>query len=149
MRCGAFSLAGAPEWDAAIDGSRSAEPRVPSADEFDLRGLKGLPVEPPAQVARELDQFGSNNWAVAGSRTSHGAAMVANDMHLDFRVPNIWYRARLVLKGDARSHGRDAARHAVHRRRQQSPHRLGLHEQLRCVRDRRPARAGAERSRSV
>lgn len=95
-----FLLAGAPEWDAAIDGSRSAEPRVPSADEFDLRGLKGLPVEPPAQVVRELDQLGSNNWAVAGSHTAHGAAMVANDMHLDFRVPNIWYRARLVLKGD-------------------------------------------------
>jgi penicillin amidase len=95
-----FLLAGAPEWDAAIDGSRSAEPRVPTADEFDLRGLKSLPIEPPAQVARELDRFGSNNWAVAGSHTSHGAAMVANDMHLDFRVPNIWYRARLVLKDE-------------------------------------------------
>ena len=94
-----FLLAGAPEWDAAIDGSRSAEPRVPSAEEFDLRGVQGLPAGRLRNVA-ELDQLGSNNWAVAGSHTSHGAAMVANDMHLDFRVPNIWYRARLVHRGD-------------------------------------------------
>ncbi|MGO9514665.1 MAG: penicillin acylase family protein [Steroidobacteraceae bacterium] len=93
-----FLEAGAPEWDAAIDGSRSAEPQVPSADEFDLRRLKGLPVQPPQEALRELDALGSNNWAVAGSRTAHGAALLANDMHLDFRVPNIWYRARLLQK---------------------------------------------------
>jgi penicillin G amidase len=91
-----FMEAGAPEWDAAIDGSRDAEPSVPDAAEFDLRSLKDLPVRPPAEVAKELDVEGSNNWAVAGSRTTNGAALLANDMHLDFRVPNIWYRARLV-----------------------------------------------------
>jgi len=92
----AFLEAGAPEWDAAIDGSRDAEPRLPDATEFDLRSVKGLSVRPPEKVARELDVVGSNNWAVAGSRTANGAALVANDMHLGFRVPNIWYRARLV-----------------------------------------------------
>ena len=91
-----FLDAGAPEWDSAIDGSRSAEPQLPRADEYDLRALPGLPVHPPADVARELGLAGSNNWAVAGSRTADGAALVANDMHLDFRVPNIWYRARLT-----------------------------------------------------
>lgn len=89
-----FLEAGAPEWDASVDGSRSEEPRIPDAAEVDLRALRNLPVMPPASVLRQL-ALGSNNWAVAGSRTANGAAIVANDMHLDFRVPNIWYRARL------------------------------------------------------
>lgn len=38
---------------------------------------------------------GSNSLAVAGALTG-GAALVANDMHLDLGVPNIWYRARLI-----------------------------------------------------
>jgi penicillin amidase len=38
---------------------------------------------------------GSNNWAVAGTLTTDGAPIVANDMHLAVRVPNTWYRASL------------------------------------------------------
>jgi penicillin G amidase len=38
---------------------------------------------------------GSNNWVVSGQLTPDGAPLVANDMHLDIRVPNIWYRAQL------------------------------------------------------
>ncbi|KYF78482.1 penicillin amidase, partial [Sorangium cellulosum] len=33
--------------------------------------------------------------AVAGSRTRDGRAILANDMHLDLGVPNVWYRAEL------------------------------------------------------
>ncbi len=98
-----FLEAGAPEWDAAIDATRSAEPRVPGAGEVDLRARKDLPAQPPPDVVGQLALRGSNNWAVAGSRTANGAALVANDMHLDFSVPNIWYRARLLQQatGDA------------------------------------------------
>jgi penicillin G amidase len=39
--------------------------------------------------------LGSNGWAVAGSKTADGRAIVANDMHLDLGVPNVWYRAQL------------------------------------------------------
>jgi penicillin amidase len=91
-----FMEADAPEWDAAVDGSQGAEPRVPLSSEADLRALKDLPVLPPDEVLKHLNLVGSNNWAVAGSRTNNGGAIIANDMHLDFRVPNIWYRARLV-----------------------------------------------------
>jgi penicillin G amidase len=91
-----FLEAGAPEWDAAIDGSRENEPRVPLAQEFNLREIGNLPAEPSDAVMRRLGLLGSNNWAVAGARTANGAAIIANDMHLGFRVPNIWYRARLV-----------------------------------------------------
>jgi penicillin amidase len=44
----------------------------------------------------EETPVGSNNWAVAGSRTADGHAILANDMHLGLGVPNIWYRASLV-----------------------------------------------------
>ncbi len=88
--------AGAPEWDAAIDATHSAEPRIPGAGEVDLRTRKDLPAKPPPDAVAELALLGSNNWAVAGSRTANGAALVANDTHLDFHVPNIWYRVRLV-----------------------------------------------------
>jgi len=43
----------------------------------------------------EWQVLGSNNFAVGGTLTRNGAAMVANDMHLNLRVPNIWFRARL------------------------------------------------------
>jgi penicillin G amidase len=38
---------------------------------------------------------GSNGWAVAGSRTRDGRALLANDMHLELGLPNVWYRAEL------------------------------------------------------
>jgi len=41
--------------------------------------------------------LGSNNWAVAGSRTTHGGAILANDMHLGLGVPSIWYRAQFQI----------------------------------------------------
>ncbi len=39
--------------------------------------------------------IGSNGWAVAGQRTRDGRAILANDMHLELGVPNVWYRAEL------------------------------------------------------
>ena len=40
--------------------------------------------------------LGSNNWVVAGSRTSTGAPMLANDMHLQMTAPSIWYENHLT-----------------------------------------------------
>jgi penicillin amidase len=41
------------------------------------------------------EAVGSNNWVVSGQLTPDGAPLVANDMHLDVRVPNTWYRAQM------------------------------------------------------
>lgn len=41
--------------------------------------------------------IGSNNWSMSGQMTKSGAAMLANDMHLGIRVPNTWFRLRLLL----------------------------------------------------
>jgi penicillin G amidase len=38
---------------------------------------------------------GSNNFAVAGTLTGDGRALVADDMHLGLRAPNLWFRVRL------------------------------------------------------
>ena len=40
--------------------------------------------------------LGSNNWALAGSRTTTGAPLLANDMHLSMGLPCIWYENHLV-----------------------------------------------------
>jgi penicillin amidase len=42
-------------------------------------------------------RFGSDDWAVAPSRSASGAATVANDPHLDARLlPGIWYPVGLI-----------------------------------------------------
>ena len=38
----------------------------------------------------------SNNWAVHGSRTATGSPLLANDMHLQVRIPSVWYEMHLV-----------------------------------------------------
>jgi penicillin G amidase len=91
-----FVYAAASDYEATIDGSRADPPRMPSPDEYDLRNLGSLDFSAPPG-ARSRSSAGSNNWALAGSRTSTGAALVANDMHLMIRVPNTWYHARLEL----------------------------------------------------
>jgi penicillin amidase len=42
---------------------------------------------------------GSNAWVVGRATTRDGRAILANDMHLDLVVPNIWYRAELHYPG--------------------------------------------------
>lgn len=47
----------------------------------------------------EAAKPGSNSWAVAGTYTRSGVALIANDMHLDLGVPAVWYPARLRVTG--------------------------------------------------
>ncbi|MHC1480262.1 penicillin acylase family protein [Frateuria aurantia] len=91
-------LAASPDWEAPLQGPPSPAPVVPPSNVLDLRSA----VVPPVQQASlalapaEWPELpGSNSFAVAGQLSSSGAAIVANDMHLGLRVPNIWFRARL------------------------------------------------------
>jgi len=91
---------GDPEWEAPLDGSQLPEPPLPDSSDVDLRRLDPALFNVKTASASERDpegMVGSNNWAVAGGHTASGRALVANDMHLTLRVPNIWYRARLVV----------------------------------------------------
>ena len=93
-------------WDAALDGSTFAPaplpalrfkapdetagafaPNHPRAAAGNDPGPGSEP--PPRQV------IGSNAFALGGAHTATGAALLANDMHLDLGVPAIWYRAVL------------------------------------------------------
>lgn len=87
-------------WDAPIQGEPMPPVAVPGPEVFDLRtAALALPDDLPrfATLTREDlgEKPGSNNFAVGGAISTNGAALVADDMHLGLRVPNIWYRARL------------------------------------------------------
>ncbi|WP_372015100.1 penicillin acylase family protein [Pseudoxanthomonas sp. 10H] len=82
------------EWDAPLSGAARGNAVLPGAGEVDLRTL---PMPDSARPRRLADKGtpGSNNWAVAGALTADGRAIVADDMHLGLRAPNIWFRVRL------------------------------------------------------
>ena len=83
-------------WDAALDGLPWEPLPLPGAEVFDLRTQPGNPGEQHGtfgQLSTAPPAPGSNAWAVAGSHTAHGGALLANDMHLGLRIPNTWYRA--------------------------------------------------------
>lgn len=42
---------------------------------------------------------GSNNWAVAGSKTASGYPILCNDPHLDLSLPSVWYEMELHAPG--------------------------------------------------
>ena len=80
-------------YDAPLDGTPIPfyVPRVPEAHEIDLRDTPLNP-ENLKDVRMSWENPGSNAFAVSGNLTSHGGALLANDMHLVLLVPNIWYR---------------------------------------------------------
>jgi penicillin amidase len=43
--------------------------------------------------------FGSNNWVVSGAKTESGKPLLANDPHLGFTLPSLWYTAHLSAPG--------------------------------------------------
>jgi penicillin amidase len=92
----AFLLPEASQWDAPLDAAAvSMAPTAipPSAPAW--WGRKEA--VPPRQLAGIdfTDSIGSNNYALAGTRSSSGAAIVSDDMHLGLQLPNIWYRLAL------------------------------------------------------
>lgn len=60
--------------------------------------VKGLPLDrlaaalPPVAVS----PYASNNWVVDGAHSASGKPLLANDPHLDFSAPSVWYLARIV-----------------------------------------------------
>jgi penicillin amidase len=76
--------------DAPLDGSHFPDPPIPASR---------MPSAAATQVAAPPPAPGSNNVAVAGRLSATGGAIVENDMHLSLEVPDIWFRARLVMPG--------------------------------------------------
>ncbi|MCH2046185.1 MAG: penicillin acylase family protein, partial [Saprospiraceae bacterium] len=49
-----------------------------------------MPIDPQPEKG-----LGSNNWAVAGSKTTSGAPILCNDPHLGLTLPSIWYMVQI------------------------------------------------------
>ncbi len=89
-----LSPPGSADWDAPMQGAPLPDPKLPPIASFEA---------PPAaehadDEARDWRYRGSNAWAVAGWRRGGGPALVANDMHLLFGMPNTFFRARMHAK---------------------------------------------------
>ncbi len=54
--------------------------------------------DPLSPFPRRAFAGASNAWAAAPSRSAAGGSLLANDPHLDFSAPAIWYLARLELQ---------------------------------------------------
>ena len=82
-------------FDVLADGTEADyQPLSIPGPEF-FRAVSTDPEVAPASEMLDEAVPGSNNWAVAGWRSVHSGAMVANDMHLGLSVPNIWSRVQL------------------------------------------------------
>ena len=93
-------------WDAPLDGTEnSAEPAVPDKHDFDLRAVKNQSPKGSGHYSTDAKlglsaqnllenrfAIGSNCWVLAASKTQGGVPILANDTHMELRVPNIWYR---------------------------------------------------------
>lgn len=108
------------EWDSPIQGAAFTTSEVPGPDVYNLRrkrqGKPDVDLPRDRAMAAPGDEspwalrpggargdvaLGSNSWAVSGDLTGSGRALVANDMHLEIRVPNTWYRAVLEWRDQA------------------------------------------------
>jgi penicillin amidase len=105
------------EWDTPMVGEPFVTGDVPGAEVYNLRRKRNGRPEIDLGERREVAAaeaspwastpgdaaLGSNNWAVSRDLTADGRALVANDMHLDIRVPNTWYRAVIEWRDEADS----------------------------------------------
>jgi len=90
----ALVAADGTEWDAPLIGAARGNVRLPGPRELDLRRLP-MPERKHTGAEAEPAAPGSNNFAVAGTLTADHRAILANDMHLTLRAPDIWFRARM------------------------------------------------------
>lgn len=62
-------------------------------------GILNLADSPANKKSSSDGTHGSNNWVMDGLRTSHGYPVLANDPHLDLKLPAIWYEIQLTAPG--------------------------------------------------
>ncbi|MBI1317396.1 MAG: hypothetical protein GC168_00420 [Candidatus Hydrogenedens sp.] len=94
-----------PEAPAAAGAEGAAEEAQPEAEaetpapEAAAQGLMNL-LAPFDTYADALGfHMGSNSWVISGSKTASGKPILANDPHIAFFNPGIWYEAHLKAEG--------------------------------------------------
>ena len=89
------------------DNEKTGDPIVwkPGKWNFQPVALQDVPLAIPDELitirrtASADPTTGSNNWAVAGSKTYTGHPMLAGDPHLQLTLPSIWYAMQLHAPG--------------------------------------------------
>lgn len=89
------------------DYSDGIDPIIPSEKVYDFK-LDSIPSQQSDLQAHyfnkvvdlfesqhEKNQVGSNNWALAGSKTESGKPILCNDPHLQLNLPSLWYEIQL------------------------------------------------------
>lgn len=79
---------------AALPDFASLFPTLPRATQ--VAGVQ--PRDPLSPFPQRGLAGASNAWAAASSRSAAGGSLLANDPHLEFTAPTIWYLARLELQ---------------------------------------------------
>ncbi|MDX1408571.1 MAG: penicillin acylase family protein, partial [Saprospiraceae bacterium] len=86
------------------DYNPSQDPVIPAGTPWEFEpvpvpsGTDTTEAEPrTGMMAQDADeiQWGSNNWAVAGSKTASGSPILCNDPHLGLSLPSVWYEIQL------------------------------------------------------
>ena len=95
-----FLLPRGDEWDAPLLGESRTSPQPPSPEVLNLRTANQQAARRPASEFTPPFMPGSNAFAVSGDLAEDGGALVAEDLHLAFSVPNLWYRAVLEWPDD-------------------------------------------------
>lgn len=89
-------------WQAAIDDSQIGPIPMPASTYPQL--LTNRKNACNLCTLKDATDIGSNNFAVSGSLTSHGSAILADDMHLGIRVPGTWFKAQLNWRDGTKMH---------------------------------------------
>jgi penicillin amidase len=95
------------EMPAAL-GAQLGVPRYPTDGPVTVGPVAALPAPAREWLADLLDgehAIGSNAWAVAGERTASGAPLLANDPHVTFTQPSLWYQVGLRLSDESTGYG--------------------------------------------
>lgn len=87
------------------DKIAGSTPVIPSGTVYEQPSLQ-MPVAPPDSLAfpsysakdfgeLRVEGKGSNNWAISGTHTASGAAILCNDPHLALNLPSLWYEVQI------------------------------------------------------
>ncbi len=90
-----------PEWRLQLPDGFEAHVIPPEVLRTYLLGCEPHPIDgaDPAQALADAGEWGSNNWALAPSRTTTGRAILASDPHRVHDQPSLRYVAHLSAPG--------------------------------------------------
>lgn len=83
-------------------------PIIPAGTPFEFDSIKTQSSEAPKEMIGLLHHktlekadktYGSNNWAVSGSKTASGNPILCSDPHLRLTLPSVWYEIQIQIPG--------------------------------------------------